>query len=347
MAGYDPRDPTAAQVPVPDYTAALTGQIQGLRIGVPSSYFFDVPELDPEVKAAVLEGIEVLEQAGAVVREVTHPARRRRQEGDRPDLGQRGLRLSQARPAHALGALRPLHAHPARARGAVQRPRLRPGAARALVLQEGRRGAMADVDVLVTPTSPRRPRRASEIDMQRRLLGPSFTGMWNLIGLPALALPCGFSSTGLPLSMQIVGKPFDEATVLRVGDAYQQRRRLALQVPPIAVAVRMTELPLTITEAAAALRAGELTSVELTGRCSNAPTGWTPNWASICSAWTPRRSQEAAQADADFAAGVDRGPLQGIPLGIKDIIATDERADHGAEPGARPRPGASRATRRS
>jgi aspartyl-tRNA(Asn)/glutamyl-tRNA(Gln) amidotransferase subunit A len=55
--------------------------------------------------------------------------------------------------------------------------------------------------------------------------------------LPVLALPCGFSSTGLPLSMQIVGKPFDEATVLRVGDAYQSAVDFQLQVPPIAVEV--------------------------------------------------------------------------------------------------------------
>ena len=65
-------------------------------------------------------------------------------------------------------------------------------------------------------------------------LGASFTGMWNLIGLPALAMPCGFSSTELPLSMQIVGKPFDETSVLRVADAFQQLTDWHLQVPPIA-----------------------------------------------------------------------------------------------------------------
>src|ERR1700716_3550411 len=73
MAGYDPRDPTAAQAVVADYPAALTGQLQGLRIGIPSTYFFDTPGLDPEVKAAVLAGVEMLKGAGAVVREVTIP----------------------------------------------------------------------------------------------------------------------------------------------------------------------------------------------------------------------------------------------------------------------------------
>jgi aspartyl-tRNA(Asn)/glutamyl-tRNA(Gln) amidotransferase subunit A len=91
--------------------------------------------------------------------------------------------------------------------------------------------------VLITPTSTTPAEKIADMDMQRRLLGASFTGVWNLIGLPALALPCGFSSTELPLSMQIVGKAFDEATVLRVGDAYQQSIDWHLRVPPIAVEV--------------------------------------------------------------------------------------------------------------
>ena len=96
---------------------------------------------------------------------------------------------------------------------------------------------MTDVDVLVTPTLTTPAKKTSEFSLQRSLLGPTFMGMWNLIGLPALALPCGFSSSGLPLSMQIVGKPFDEATVLRVGDAYQRAVDFQLQVPPIAMEV--------------------------------------------------------------------------------------------------------------
>jgi aspartyl-tRNA(Asn)/glutamyl-tRNA(Gln) amidotransferase subunit A len=93
---------------------------------------------------------------------------------------------------------------------------------------------MADLDVLVTPTSTTPAEKISEMDMERRMLGASFTGMWNLIGLPALAMPCGFSSTELPLSMQIVGKPFDETSVLRIADAFQQLTDWHLQVPPIA-----------------------------------------------------------------------------------------------------------------
>jgi aspartyl-tRNA(Asn)/glutamyl-tRNA(Gln) amidotransferase subunit A len=91
----------------------------------------------------------------------------------------------------------------------------------------------------VTPTSTAPAEKIADMDMTRRMLGVSFTGVWNLVGLPALAVPCGFSSSGLPLSMQIVGKPFDEATVLRVGDVYQQTVDWQLRVPP------MAQVPLT------------------------------------------------------------------------------------------------------
>ena len=65
---------------------------------------------------------------------------------------------------------------------------------------------------------------------------PSFTSFWNGMGLPALCIPMGFTNDGLPLSMQIVGKPFDEATILRVGDAFQQVTDWDVQVPAMAVA---------------------------------------------------------------------------------------------------------------
>jgi aspartyl-tRNA(Asn)/glutamyl-tRNA(Gln) amidotransferase subunit A len=74
---------------------------------------------------------------------------------------------------------------------------------------------------------------------EKQLVASSFTGHWNLTGLPAMATPCGFNSNELPLplSFQIIGKPFAEATVFKVGDAYQRLTDYHLQVPPIAAAV--------------------------------------------------------------------------------------------------------------
>jgi aspartyl-tRNA(Asn)/glutamyl-tRNA(Gln) amidotransferase subunit A len=237
MAGYDPRDPTAADEPVPEYTAALTGDVAGMRIGVPMQYFFDAPELDAEVRAAVLEGIDVLKAAGAIVKEIRIPHASEAKSAN-------NLVMSAEAFAYHHDDMRDrwrLYGRYTRtgiARGAlfsgpdfVQAQRFRFYFKRAVA------SAMADLDVLITPTSTAPAEKRDQVDMLKRLMGVSFTGMWNLIGLPALALPCGFSSSGLPLSMQIVGKPFEEATVLRVGDAYQRAVDWQLRVPPMAQAV--------------------------------------------------------------------------------------------------------------
>lgn len=234
MAGHDPRDPTCAAVEVPDYTVALTGEVKGLRIGVPTAYFYDAPGLDPEVREAVVTAIKALEAAGATVREVHVPHAAEAKEantitmvseafayhhGDLATKWQRYGRYTRtilARGAFYSGA------------DYVQAQRFRSYFKKAVW------DVMVDLDVLITPTSLTPAEKIAEMDMQRRMLSPGFTGQWNLIGLPALAVPCGFSASGLPLSMQIVGKPFAEAMVLRVGDAYQRLTDWHLQVPPIA-----------------------------------------------------------------------------------------------------------------
>jgi aspartyl-tRNA(Asn)/glutamyl-tRNA(Gln) amidotransferase subunit A len=94
--------------------------------------------------------------------------------------------------------------------------------------------AMADVDVLIMPTSVSVATvfEGYDPDTTRRL--PTFMAMWNVTGQPAASICCGFSSQGLPIGMQIVGKPFDEATVLRVGDAYQQVTDFHTRTPELA-----------------------------------------------------------------------------------------------------------------
>jgi aspartyl-tRNA(Asn)/glutamyl-tRNA(Gln) amidotransferase subunit A len=87
-------------------------------------------------------------------------------------------------------------------------------------------------DVLVTPTWPTPAPRIDMMSSEDNVLGPSFCGPWNLSGLPAVAVPCGFSSSGLPLSMQIIGKPFAEGAVLSVAHGYQQLTDWHERVPP-------------------------------------------------------------------------------------------------------------------
>ena len=227
IAGYDPADPTSSILPVPDYGAALTGDLKGLRVGLLRAHFTDVAA--PEVKTAVETAAKQLERAGAVVDEVnltqvTHVA-----------TASAAIVASEALAYHAAWMRsRPQDYQP------DVRERLRLGAfvngahyvrsqqVRALVAREVDE-VLARRDVLLSPATPLAAPVLGErettlgdgpADVRAALL--RCTRPFNLSGHPACAAPCGFTASGLPIGLQIVGRPFDEATVLRVVDAYQR-----------------------------------------------------------------------------------------------------------------------------
>ncbi len=238
LAGYDPADPCTVEVPVPDMTAGLDGSLAGVRLGVPRDYFFTVPELEPEVKAAAEAAIAQMKQAGASVTEVRLPHADEARIAalltmfseayayHEPDLQQRPeLYGKYTRQLLRLGALYT-------AADYVQAQRVR-----SLIKAEAQ-AALAEVDVLITPTMLTTAPTFAEYSLDALVSRPMFTPIWNLTGLPALSVCCGFSPAGLPIGMQIIGQPFAEPTVFKVGDAYQQltdwhtrRPRLAGEVP--------------------------------------------------------------------------------------------------------------------
>jgi aspartyl-tRNA(Asn)/glutamyl-tRNA(Gln) amidotransferase subunit A len=233
MAGHHPADRFAATADVPAYSTQLSGTVDGLRIGVATPYFFDSPELDDEVRTAVLLAIDTLKSAGAIATEITVPYAKQAKEANhitmvaeayayhRKNLQTRWTDYGKfTRPTLVKGAF-------FTAGDYVQAQRLR------TAFRAGVRKLLTEVDVIITPSMLTPAERIDEMDMQKRMLGPGFTGQWNLAGLPAAAVPCGFSESGLPLSMQIIGGPFAEATVLSVADAYQQLTDWHLRVPPI------------------------------------------------------------------------------------------------------------------
>ena len=234
MAGHDASDPDAADVPVPDYAAALDGSVEGVRIGVPVPYFYDDPAIDPEVLDAVRAAIDVLAGLGATVTETTA-------------LDDAKL-AKDANTITMVGEAMAYHARDLRERWDVYGKFTRVVLARAALYsaadyaqaQRFRRAfrrkvaaVLSELDVLVTPTSATPAPRRDAMTPESHLVGPSFTGPWNFTGLPAVAVPCGFSASGLPLSMQIVGRPFAEATVLKVADAFQRVTDWHLRVPPL------------------------------------------------------------------------------------------------------------------
>jgi aspartyl-tRNA(Asn)/glutamyl-tRNA(Gln) amidotransferase subunit A len=239
IAGYDPADPTTSVLPVPDYGAALTGDVKGLRVGLLRAHFTDPAAAD--VRAAVEATAKQLEQAGAVVDEVNltqviHVA-----------TGSAAIVASEALAYHAPWMRsRPQDYQP------DVRERLRLGVfvngahyvraqqIRALVTREVDE-ALARRDVLLAPATPL---VAPVLGERETALGDGPSDVraallrcarpFNFSGHPACAAPCGFTPGGLPIGLQIVGRPFDEATVLRVVDAYQRMTDWHTRRPPAA-----------------------------------------------------------------------------------------------------------------
>lgn len=234
MAGFDATDPYAADVEVPDYSSMLTGSVAGMKIGVAMPFFFDTPDLDDSVRDACLAAVEVLRGAGAEVVEMEIPYAELAKEANHMTLVCEAFAYHRKNLQEHWGDYG-LFTRPTLARGAfytgadyTQAQRFRS------VFRREVAKAMAGLDVVITPTMPTPAERADEIDISKRLTAASFTGQWNFAGLPACATPVGSSTSGLPVSMQIVGHPFGEGTVLKVADAYQQLTDHHLQVPAIA-----------------------------------------------------------------------------------------------------------------
>jgi len=237
IAGYDPADPTSVRTPVVDATAGLGEGIRGLRIGVPRGYFFE--RLEDEVATALERALAELTRLGAELRDVEIPG------AAQAVGGVFGFVLAEAQEIHAASlATRPEDFGPdlqallgsPTPDAATLMSGLRAGDA----LTAAMRMALEAVDVLVTPTTPiTAPRIGEESVRMGGADAPVIMAMirctapFNATRLPALSLPCGFTRAGLPVGMQIAGRPFDEATVLRVGHAYEQATEWHLRSPAL------------------------------------------------------------------------------------------------------------------
>ncbi|MGQ4809879.1 Glutamyl-tRNA(Gln) amidotransferase subunit A [Candidatus Entotheonellaceae bacterium PAL068K] len=235
IAGYDPNDPTTSRAPVPDYTTALREEVGGLTIGVPRHFFLaHDPRIDRETVTCVETALGVFEDMGARVEDVTIPMLH--------DAGaaQPVIMLSEAFAYHASHLRRNPQAF-----GDMVRARFRIGGlfsaadyvqAQRLrtVLTRQCAEVLQQVDVLVSPTMSAPPPRFAGTDPLASVTGLSFTGPYNLTGMPAISVPCGFTTAGLPIGLQIAGKPFDEPTLLRVAYTYQQHARWFEKRPRLA-----------------------------------------------------------------------------------------------------------------
>lgn len=227
LAGYDPRDPGSADEPLGDYLSGLNGGVKGLRIGVPKNYFFDL--VDGEVEAAVRAAIDELTSQGAVVREVEIPY------AAQIMAVEFGLCLPEASAYHrdmlreradlyepdVLTFLEAGELIPATDYITALRVRQK--------MKQAWQAMFADIDVVIGPavTAPATRRDQESItwkDGTEEPVTPAFVRLSapaNVTGLPSVAVPCGFSQSGLPMAFQAIGRPFAEGQILRVAQAYQ------------------------------------------------------------------------------------------------------------------------------
>jgi aspartyl-tRNA(Asn)/glutamyl-tRNA(Gln) amidotransferase subunit A len=236
MAGADPEDPTALAVPVPDYMAATRGSMKGITIGVPGSFYVD--DLDSEVARVLDETIATLQREGAAIVKVELP--------------------DQRQIASASQLVLAVEAAAFHKRWMIERPqdyspqvlmRLQNGlAVPAVSYLEAMRwrgpalsahaAATAGVDAVIAPVSPLPAPTIAESDVGNSPEADAvlpritrFTRPVNYLGIPALSLPTGFTRSGLPIGMQLMGRSFDEATLVRIGAAFQRATDFHSRVP--------------------------------------------------------------------------------------------------------------------
>ncbi len=242
IAGHDPNDSTSALQPVPDYTAALTKEVKGLRVGLPKEYFDEA--LDEDIRSAIMNAVDRLRANGAIMKEVSLPhtgytiatyyilaTAEASSNLARFDGARYGYRS-----AHA-GDLASMYVK-SRSEGfgpEVKRRIMlgtyvlsagyydayyRKGQKVRRLIQDDFFNAFKEVDCLITPTSPTTAFKAGEKvdDPLQMYLSDIYTTSANLAGIPGVNVPCGKDRQGLPIGLQILGKQFDEATILRVAD---------------------------------------------------------------------------------------------------------------------------------
>lgn len=243
IAGYDPNDPYTGRVEVPDYLASLTGDIRGLKVGLVTELMDADLGLDAQTRDAVAAAAQVLTELGAEVRDVSLPLAKHTGAIVRTITHTERVSL---RPEWLRERPEDYHVN---TRIAFMTGNLIPGQVyykaqklRAIVRQQVL-DLLKEVDVLIQPTSSGPAGKldfttgvASKESAVQALVEGSYRGSYSLSGAPALSIPCGYTDPGeggLPLALQIAGRPYAEATVLNVAFAYEQATPWHDRKPPI------------------------------------------------------------------------------------------------------------------
>ena len=237
IAGHDAKDPTSSNVPVADYTSALREDVKGMVIGVPQDYIDEcAPRTDPIVLKLVAEATQELKAMGARVENVKVPTLHL------ATIANAVIYYNEFWAAHKSDAAEVLRTGAPQRRARIYLGLLT-GSADYIQAQRIRSRCRAElaevfgkVNCLALPNQAGPAplvKDVGPIDTLFKHVVPEYHGPFNLTGLPTLSVPCGFSPDNLPIALQLVGKPFDEITVLRAGYTYQQHMKWYERRPPI------------------------------------------------------------------------------------------------------------------
>jgi aspartyl-tRNA(Asn)/glutamyl-tRNA(Gln) amidotransferase subunit A len=236
ISGHDPLDPASADVPVPDFSAELGRDLAGLRLAYPRSFFATVDGISPEVIAGVDAAVQDLTRLGASVEEITLP------DYELFNACGRVILTAEAYAVHEENLIKRAADY-----GRFTYQRMMPGvivSAADLIQALRLRRELAEVvarvfethDAIVTANALAPAVRLDAFPVDAILRTPGHTIPFNVTGHPALAVPTGFAKSGLPIGLQIVGRPFDEPTVLRIGAAYESVAQWTAKRPQLELA---------------------------------------------------------------------------------------------------------------
>jgi len=227
IAGPDPKDPTTSRATVPDYTSALREDIRGLRLGVPREYFFE--DVESAVRDGITAAVQHLSSLGAVVEEVSIPSLPHVIASSTAIIG------AEAYEVHAQTLKTYSHHYSADVRSrlmlgaCIQASQYLKAQRFRTLLRQEMLDVLGRVDALITPTTLMAASRIDAITVE--IGGKEFgvaahiaraTRPFNMTGLPAISVPCGFTPAGLPIGLQIIGRPFEETLLLRVAYTYER-----------------------------------------------------------------------------------------------------------------------------
>jgi aspartyl-tRNA(Asn)/glutamyl-tRNA(Gln) amidotransferase subunit A len=229
IAGYDPLDPSTVPVPVPDFSARLGRELRGLRMGVPSNYYFDI--VDSQVEMAIRQAITALEELGVETREVALPCMQYAGALRIIGMADRVVTHEPYLAAHRHDYGPTVLYRTLAGQFVLARDYSKALKVQRLIKEEYAR-VLQQVDFLVTPAAPvaawridtesvvldgeAYPVRGPGAGMTARCTSPS-----NATGLPAMSVPCGFTAAGLPIGLQLIGRPFEEALLFQVAHGYE------------------------------------------------------------------------------------------------------------------------------